>query len=38
VRDKAFAKVPKILETPKAKHESGREWDEVNLEALQALL
>ncbi len=39
VRDKAFAKVPKILETPKeGTHEDGREWDAVNLEALRALL
>jgi len=38
VRDPAFAKVPKILETPKAKHEDGREWDAVNLETLRAML
>jgi len=38
VRDKAFAKVPKILETAKGKDESGREWDAVNLETLQMLL
>ena len=38
VRDKAFAKVPKILETAKGKDESGRDWDAVNLETLQALL
>jgi len=37
VRDPAFADVPKILETPKAKHPSGRPWDEVNLETLRAM-
>lgn len=38
VRDKAFAKVPKILETPKATRDDGREWDAVNLEVLRGLL
>jgi len=38
VQDKAFKKVPKILETPKLKHESGRDWDEVNLETLMKLM
>ena len=38
VRDKAFADVPKILETAKGKDEKGREWDAVNLEVLQSLL
>ena len=38
VRDKAFAGVPKILETPKGKHEDGREWDAVNLEVLRGLM
>jgi deoxyribonuclease IV len=38
VRDKAFKNIPKILETPKLKHPSGREWDEVNLEILRGLL
>jgi deoxyribonuclease-4 len=38
VRDKAFEKIPKILETPKLKHPSGRDWDEVNLEALRKLM
>jgi deoxyribonuclease IV len=38
VRDKAFRTIPKILETPKLKHPSGREWDEVNLEILRGLL
>jgi deoxyribonuclease-4 len=39
VRDAAFRDMPKILETPKdGKAEDGREWDEVNLEALQKLM
>ena len=38
IPDRAFRDVPKILETPKLKHESGREWDEVNLERLRALM
>ena len=38
VRDKAFAKVPKILETAKWKDQAGRDWDAVNLETLQGLL
>jgi deoxyribonuclease-4 len=38
VRDPAFAKVPKILETPKEKDEKGRDWDEVNLEVLRSLV
>lgn len=39
VRDKAFAAVPKILETPKEKEsQSGRDWDAVNLEVLKGLL
>ncbi|HEV7301815.1 MAG TPA: deoxyribonuclease IV [Tepidisphaeraceae bacterium] len=38
VRDKAFKNVPKILETPKAKHEDGRDWDTVNLETLRGLM
>ncbi len=38
VQDKAFAKIPKILETAKDKHEDGRDWDEVNLEVLRSLL
>jgi deoxyribonuclease-4 len=36
-RDPAFANIPKILETPKAKDENGRDWDEVNLEVLRDL-
>jgi deoxyribonuclease-4 len=38
VRDKAFRKVPKILETPKEKSPDGREWDVVNLEVLKGLM
>ncbi len=39
VRDKAFVNVPKILETPKSKDtESGRDWDEINLELLKSLM
>jgi deoxyribonuclease-4 len=39
VRDKAFADVPKILETPKeGTADDGREWDAVNLETLRSLL
>lgn len=37
VRDKAFKNIPKILETPKEKHEDGRDWDAVNLETLLSL-
>jgi len=38
VRDEAFANIPKILETPKAKDEQGREWDAVNLELLRSFV
>lgn len=38
VRDKAFKKVPKILETAKEKDEQGRDWDAVNLEVLKGLM
>ena len=38
VEDSAWAKVPKILETPKEKDEQGRDWDAVNLEALRSLM
>jgi endonuclease IV len=38
VRDKFFSNVPKILETPKAKDEQGRDWDSVNLETLRSLM
>jgi deoxyribonuclease-4 len=36
--DEAFRNVPKILETPKEKDEQGRDWDQVNLEVLRALV
>jgi deoxyribonuclease-4 len=38
VREEAFLKIPKILETPKDKDASGRLWDEVNLETLRSLM
>lgn len=37
VREKRFKNIPKILETPKEKHPSGRDWDAVNLETLRRL-
>jgi deoxyribonuclease IV len=38
VRDEAWEKVPKILETPKEKDEKGRDWDAVNLQTLRSLV
>ena len=39
VRDEVFTNVPKILETPKEKEpQSGRPWDEVNLEVLRGMM
>jgi deoxyribonuclease-4 len=39
VCDEMFSGVPKILETPKEKEpESGRPWDEVNLEVLRGMM
>ena len=38
VRDERWTKIPKILETKKGKSDDGREWDEVNLEALRSLM
>ncbi len=38
VQDKAFAKLPKILETPKGPDDNGREWDLINLETLRSLM
>jgi deoxyribonuclease-4 len=38
VRDEAWEKVPKILETPKEPDEKGRDWDAVNLQVLRSLL
>jgi deoxyribonuclease-4 len=37
IKDKRWSDVPKILETPKLKHEDGRDWDTVNLELLKSL-
>ena len=37
MRDKRWRDTPKILETPKLKHEDGRDWDTVNLERLKSL-
>lgn len=34
---RAFAKVPKILETPKETHPEGKPWDAVNLQVLRGL-
>jgi deoxyribonuclease-4 len=36
--DKAWLNVPKILETPKDKHPSGKDWDEVNLKTLRSMM
>lgn len=38
VRDKRWTNVPKIMETPKGKHDDGRPWDAVNLETLKSLM
>ena len=38
VRKRAFARVPKILETPKEDTAEGRPWDLVNLEVLRGLM
>ncbi|HQY88624.1 MAG TPA: deoxyribonuclease IV [Tepidisphaeraceae bacterium] len=38
MKDKRWKQTPKILETPKDKHEDGREWDTVNLETLTGLM
>jgi deoxyribonuclease-4 len=38
VRDEAFEKVPKILETPKGDDEQGRSWDAVNVGVLRSLV
>ena len=35
---KQFRRVPKVLETPKELTPEGRDWDEVNVETLKALL
>jgi deoxyribonuclease-4 len=38
VRDSAWTKVPKILETPKEGGENGKDWDAINLETLRGLM
>jgi deoxyribonuclease-4 len=38
VRDEAFDKIPKILETEKGEDEKGRSWDAINLEVLRSLM
>jgi deoxyribonuclease-4 len=37
VSDFRLREIPMILETPKKKHPSGRDWDEVNLETIRSL-
>jgi deoxyribonuclease-4 len=37
VNDERLRNLPKILETPKEKHESGEDWDAVNLKRLKDL-
>jgi len=37
VHDPAFQDIPKILETPKEDHPSGKPWDEINLQVLRSL-
>jgi deoxyribonuclease-4 len=37
LRDRRFRALPMVLETPKGQH-AGRDWDEINLETLRALL
>ncbi len=37
VRDSLWARVPKILETPKEESPDGRDWDTVNIETLMSL-
>lgn len=37
VRAKRYARVPKVLETAKAEHESGEPWDAINLKTLRDL-
>jgi deoxyribonuclease IV len=38
VTDRRLDDIPMILETPKRKHPSGRDWDEVNLETIRSLV
>ncbi len=37
VNDPRLAKLPMILETPKGLDEDGRDWDEINVEAIRSL-
>jgi deoxyribonuclease-4 len=38
IQDEDFANVPKVFELPKGQSDDGREWDQVNLEALRSLI
>ena len=38
MRDSAWAKTPKILETAKGRNEKGREWDAINRQVLWSMV
>ena len=38
LNDPRLSNLPMILETPKGADEAGRDWDDVNAEALRALV
>lgn len=38
LRDDAFAKIPKIIETEKGNDKQGRSWDAINLDVLRSLM
>jgi deoxyribonuclease-4 len=38
VNDRRLGRVPMILETPKGRDDAGRDWDQVNAEAIRALV
>lgn len=38
VRERIFAHIPKILETPKGRHKRGMSWDQINLQTLRSLI
>ena len=38
VNDPRLSQVPMILETPKGKDDSGRDWDQINAEAIRSLV
>lgn len=38
IRNDHLRTIPKILETPKETHDSGRDWDSVNLELLRKMM